>query len=254
MNKNFVCGDIHGRYDIDKLVRFERNARRNGLELTKQDNVIICGDYGGLWNYKPTGQTINSNPFDDCWTTDELSLLEMYNNFPWTTLFVDGNHENFDRLETYDIEEWNGGEVQKISDSVIHLMRGEVYEINGDTIFTFGGAMSTDRGPAYGDTDEVIHKYWWPQEICTCDEQDNAYYNLRRYNDKVDYIITHDCPMGVNNFKTYRISSVSNYLEQLRQTIDFKHWYCGHMHFDDDFGKISVLYNHVVPLGGFVRG
>ena len=46
---------------------------------------------------------------------------------PWTTLFVDGNHENFDRLKNYPItEEW-GGKVQKIYDKVYHLMRGEIY-------------------------------------------------------------------------------------------------------------------------------
>ena len=31
----------------------------------------------------------------------------------FTTLFVDGNHENFDRLYEYPVEEWHGGKVHK---------------------------------------------------------------------------------------------------------------------------------------------
>lgn len=253
MSRIFVCGDTHGNYDVSKLIQFERKARVAGWNLTKDDYVIVCGDFGLIWNYKQTGITIESNPHDTCWKTDELALCEFYEKLPWTTLFVDGNHENFDRLETYKVEEWHGGRVQKITDSIIHLLRGEIYEIDGKTIFAFGGAMSTDRGPAYGDTEYVIHKYWWPQEICSDTEKDNAFLNLRYWGDEVDYIITHDCPMGINNFKAYRISSVSNYLEQIRQTVKFSHWYCGHMHFDGDFGKISVLYNKVVPLGGYAE-
>ena len=62
----------------------------------------------------------------------------------FTTLFVDGNHENFDRLYEYPVEEWHGGKVHKIRPSVIHLMRGQIFEIEGKSIFTFGGASSHD--------------------------------------------------------------------------------------------------------------
>ena len=48
---------------------------------------------------------------------------------PFTTLYVDGNHENFDRLYGYPIENWQGGKVHKIRPSVLHLMRGQVFEI-----------------------------------------------------------------------------------------------------------------------------
>jgi hypothetical protein len=30
---------------------------------------------------------------------------------------------------TYPIEEWNGGKIQRIRPSVIHLMRGQVFEL-----------------------------------------------------------------------------------------------------------------------------
>ena len=63
---------------------------------------------------------------------------------PFTTLFVDGNHENFDRLYAYPVEEWHGGKVHKIRPSVIHMMRGQVFAIDGKSVFTFGGASSHD--------------------------------------------------------------------------------------------------------------
>ena len=68
----------------------------------------------------------------------------MVNNKNFTTLFVDGNHENFERLYRYPVEEWHGGKIHKIRDSVIHLMRGETYDIDNKKFFVFGGAKSHD--------------------------------------------------------------------------------------------------------------
>lgn len=62
----------------------------------------------------------------------------------FTTVFVDGNHENFDRLYSYPVKEWNGGKVHEIRPSVLHLMRGEVFTIEDKKFFAFGGASSHD--------------------------------------------------------------------------------------------------------------
>lgn len=59
---------------------------------------------------------------------------------PFTTLWIDGNHENFDLLKKQKITKWHGGNIQRIQPSVIHLMRGQIYELEGLKIFTFGGA------------------------------------------------------------------------------------------------------------------
>ena len=55
-----------------------------------------------------------------------------------------GNHENFDRLYQYPVEDWHSGKVHKIRESVLHLMRGQVFEIEEKKIFSFGGASSHD--------------------------------------------------------------------------------------------------------------
>ena len=92
-------------------------------EMTKDDFVIICGDFGGVWNKGEENK-------------EETMLMDWLDCKFFTTLFVDGNHENFDRLYDYPVEEWHGGKVHKIRPSVIHLMRGQIFEIDGKSIFT----------------------------------------------------------------------------------------------------------------------
>ena len=246
----FVCGDTHGSHDIGKL----RSFARQHPELTKEDFMIVCGDFGLLWNnefltdyYGKETFSIQGHPEDKNWDNEEWTLLSIYERFPWTTLFVDGNHENFDRLALYPITDWHGGCVQKITDSIIHLMRGQVYEINGHTYFCMGGAMSTDRGPATGTQEMDRGKWWWPQEIPSIDEWMVATKNLELHDWEVDFVITHDTPASVTVRlgKDYRISQVSNMLEQLKQDITYTHWFCGHMHRDERYGNVSVLYHLV---------
>lgn len=58
----------------------------------------------------------------------ETSALDWLDGKAFTTLFVDGNHENFDRLYAYPVEvAWR--EAHKIRPSVIHLMRGQIFEL-----------------------------------------------------------------------------------------------------------------------------
>ena len=119
----FVTGDTHG----DWMTRLNSHSFPEGVGLTNDDYVIICGDFG-LWHD----------------TKEERHNLEWLDNKPFTTLFVCGNHENYDRLYEYPVEEWNGGKIHKIRDSVFHLMRGQVFDIQGKRFFTFGGASSHD--------------------------------------------------------------------------------------------------------------
>lgn len=68
---------------------------------------------------------------------------------------------------------------------IIHLMRGQVFEIYGKKIFTFGGAYSIDkymRIPGFS---------WWPEEMPTDLEMEEGNRNLSMYNYEVDYILTH---------------------------------------------------------------
>ena len=121
MSRIFVTGDTHRTHDIAKI---EPSLFLEQLSLTKNDYMIICGDVGILWSsytkYSP-------NEISE----DDKSAIQYWQDKYFTTLFIDGNHENHIALNSYPIEEWNGGKIHRLSDSVIHLMRGQVYTING---------------------------------------------------------------------------------------------------------------------------
>ena len=59
----------------------------------------------------------------------EIHLMDWLEKNHFTTLFLDGNHENFDRLYGYPVEKWHDGKVLKIHPTVIHLMGGQIFVI-----------------------------------------------------------------------------------------------------------------------------
>ena len=166
------------------------------MELTKEDYIIICGDFGL------------------CWAKDKTFEYHCKNfaEKPYTILWVQGNHENYDMIGEYPLEEWHGGKARHIiRDKVILLERGQVFEIDGKTFFTFGGASSHDIQGGILDRQTVdfaeqkrradrnylpyriLQESWWPQELPTEGELQEGLRNLERYHYEVDYVITHCC-------------------------------------------------------------
>ena len=74
----YITGDCHG--DFDRLLdpRFS--------ESDKNDYLIVCGDFGGIWSGSQ-------------WEEQMLDRLEK--ELPYTLLWVDGNHEGFDSSSCY---------------------------------------------------------------------------------------------------------------------------------------------------------
>ncbi len=235
----YVTGDIHGSIDIRKLL--ENNVTN---QITEKDYVIICGDFGLVWNYKRQ-------------TRQEKKWLDWLNSQRWTTLFADGNHECFPRLYSYPVKDWMGGKVHEIRPKVLHLMRGEIFEIEGNSIFVMGGAASHDRGPAKGDTDAVIGKGWWPEEIPSEEEKRNGLENLARYNNEVDYVITHCLPTFYQDYikkGEFPPDAASEYLQYLTTFIKYKHWYSGHYHCNIDLSEnVTVVFSRIIPIGTKIR-
>ena len=122
----YITGDTHADF-----TRFSTDKFPIQKEMTKNDYVIICGDFGGVWSYEKE-------------SNQEKYWLDWLNSKNFTTLFVDGNHENFTRLYNYPTQTWQNGKVHKIRDSVFHLARGEIFDIENKKFFTFGGAKSHD--------------------------------------------------------------------------------------------------------------
>ncbi len=231
----YITGDCH--FDFR---RFNTKNFPEQKEMTKDNYVIICGDFGGVWH-------------KDIESAEEKHHLDWLNDKPFTTLFVDGNHENFDRLYSYPVEKWNGGKVHKIRDSIIHLMRGQIFNIDGRSFLTFGGARSHDIDGGIlnlNDPDffrkkreldlswipyRIDHLSWWKEEEPSELEMKEGLCNLEANNWKVDFVVSHDCPTsdlfllyaGLGKVDSY---DLTNYLEDIRCKLNYKRWFFGHHH------------------------
>ena len=192
----------------------------------------------------------------------ETMVLAWLDCKSFTTLFVDGNHENFDRLNTYPVEEWNGGKIHRIRPSVIHLMRGQVYELEGKKIFTFGGASSHDIDGGILELDapdyrkkkkeldkgwkpyRINHLSWWKEELPSEKEMDEGRKNLQRYDNKVDFIITHCASSSTTaliSHGIYKSDLLTSYLEEIRRSVKFKKWFFGHYHDNRNVNTEEIL-------------
>ena len=229
MSKLFITGDCHGD--------FNRFATKNFPQLKgmgRDDYVIITGDHGGVW----AGEQVDRHKLD--WLEDK----------PFTTLFVDGNHENFDLLNAYPEQEWHGGKVHQVRPHVLHLMRGQIFDIGGHTFFTMGGAASHDiedgiLDPAEPDFERkywkmrrmgayfrVLGHSWWPEEMPSEAEYVEAEANLERTGWRVDFVLTHCAPTSVIKALNprYQPDRLTDFLESIKERCQFRRWFCGHYH------------------------
>lgn len=165
-----------------------------------------------------------------------LNLEEAYREFDEFFLsikkniaFIDGNHENFDYLYSFPEEDWNGGKVHRLTDHIVHLMRGHIFTIEGKTFLAFGGCKSSVRWKDRG--------LWYPQEEPNDEEYALLKENLEKRGNQVDYILTHKYETG-RGTQTPRLKELAEYIDG---NIDFKMWYAGHWHTDEQIDERHAL-------------
>lgn len=225
----YLTGDTHGTIEIGKLSRANLAVER--VEPGEGDFVIILGDFGLV--FAPDGQS-----------AEERWWLKWLDEKPWITLFVDGNHENFARLNALPEEEWRGGRVHRVSESVLHLMRGQIFEIDSRSFFTMGGAASHDR------QFRKEGRSWWPEELPSEEELARADAALDGCGRRVDYVLTHCAPTLVQGRinPTFLPDRLTEYLQHVRDTTAFHRWYFGHYHVDREYDDgFCALYDCVLP-------
>ncbi len=216
----YVTGDIHGNYKL---------LKKRMSKLKRRDYLIVCGDFGFVWDNSEVEQK-------------RLKTLGKKN-----ILFVDGANENFDLLKTFPVTTWNGGKVQVISGNLLHLLRGQVYELLGVRLFTFGGGEST-----YGYF-ENEGSAWKSLELPSGDEMAEGLENLQKAGHQVDYIITHDAPQSICNsvFKHPTYNHLHNYLDQIAKVCKYRNWYSGCYHLNKKVTSLHTLvFDKVIPLEG----
>ena len=219
----YVTGDIHGvasRFDDPRLKK-----------LSHGDTLIICGDFGFLWNG----------------SKEEMNVLKKLSKKKYNICFVDGTHENFDMLSKIKITKWNGGKVHQIAANIFHLMRGQIYTIEGTKVFTMGGGESPDIDIRF----EM--GTWSDMEIPSRQELVEGVDNLQKYGGKVDLIITHEPPAKIKDFLLLQtgtdasITAINTYLEDVSRICEFKHWYFGSLHLDKFISNTHIcVFNNII--------
>lgn len=241
----YITGDTHGEFGH----RFNTENFPEQKEMSKEDYVIICGDFGGIWE-------------KDGESKSEKHWFKWFEDRSYSLLFVDGNHENFERLYQYPVKEWHGGKVHEIRPHILHLMRGQVFEIDGKKIFTFGGASSHDITGGILERDDpnfrmmrrllekdytpyrIYHESWWEQELPSDEEMEEGRRNLAAHDYKVNYIITHCCAsstqavIGAGKYKPDRITA---YLEEIKNKTQYSKWFFGHYHDNKNVSAQEIL-------------
>lgn len=216
-----ITGDTHG-----DITRFRSSKIQ---KLKKNDYVIICGDFGFVWDESKS----------------ELSNLKWLSKRKYTILFVEGAHENFNLLEKYPIVDFMGGKARKICDNVLQLMRGNIFEIDGQKIFAFGGG--DDENFEISDNSNDF-SYSIPSESL-CNEARNI---LSLHSNQVDYIITYDTDFKMRsllNMNSNCFTNLHSFLNEIATTVSFKKWYFGCFHIDKNISNsYSALYTRVCNI------
>ena len=222
----FLTGDTHGEFKD----RFSHENFPQKTLTTKKDIVIILGDFGGVF----TGGAA------------EQAKLDWLNSQPFTTAFIDGNHENFELLDKLPRQKWHGGYVSYVRDSIIHLKRGQFFDL-GKTFFVMGGAPSIDKDL------RTPYLDWWPEEIPSSVEYDCAINRLQQANWRMDYVLTHTVPNYlIEEFMPLRKvydKSLDKFLKILLETSTYTKHYFGHFHKNLRIhDKHELLYDKIIQV------
>lgn len=225
IDRTYVTGDIHGDINIQKIKYFKKVMVP---DLDRGDVLIVCGDMGILWD---------GGPFDKY-------IKRYWEAQPFTVVFIDGNHENFNELAKFPIIEKWGGRVQQIAENVYHACRGEILMINGHSFFCFGGAESHDK--CYRKEGLT----WWPQEMPSQEEYKHGLLNLEKVSNCVDFIITHtlDKQSLKDIFPAFETNPLAQYFTFVRENVKYQHWFCGHYHIDQKYPRVILIYNSIIEI------
>ncbi len=221
-----VTGDMHG-----DITRFND---KNIKKLKKGDTLMVCGDFGFLW----TGDK------------KEKKILKQLGKKKYNIMFVEGCHENFSLLLEYPKEEYCGGEVRRISGNLMQMVRGNIFTIEGNTFFAFGGGQEIE---------ENIRREsntFWKEALPTVEEINFGVENLNKSKQTVDYLITHEPPGRVKDFLGLSVVTNDNEINELNTVFNivsekctFKRWFFGKCHKNKVVSqKYNALFTDVVVV------
>lgn len=207
-NVIFITGDTHG--DLDDL----NDRRLKGLK--KGDKLIVTGDFGFIWD--------NSEK--------ELKNLKKLSKKKFDILFVDGAHENHERLKAFREVDLYCAKGYRIDHNIYCLKRGEIYTIDGLQVLAIGGGLDPHIH------DESEH----PLSMPTDEELAYAVENIRSRRLRVDIIVTHEPPASVKRVvdRSAAVNDLNLFLDTVLRNTRFRCWYFGCLHEDRTVSKNLV--------------
>ena len=217
-----ITGDMHG-----ELERFNDKRIKS---LKKGDFLIVCGDFGFVWDGSKR----------------EEAILKSIGKKRFYTLFIEGCHENYDLLAKYPEEDFCGGRVNVISGNLMHIKRGSILDLQGMRFFAFGGGQTKDI-----DIRRDSHT-WYEAELPSTEEVRGAVMNLKNVDGKLDYIITHEPPASMKEFLGFEVRQISHmhtFFDAVKNDCTFKMWFFGKAHINKVIPpKYRCLFDDVVTL------
>ena len=184
------------------------------------------GDWGAIW----TG-----NSKDD-W------LLDWWNDKPWTTFVVLGNHCNYNAIEKLPVITKFGAKVWTPRDSIFIAQTGNIYNLCGKKCLVINGADSHDKAFRK----EGVSR--WAQERITQNDINKALISLAQHGDEVDFIFSHTGGTEVNRMLGFKPTHSDFMLDLVLNTVDYDYAYCGHYHVNKLCDKSHILYNDIMLI------
>lgn len=216
----YITGDMHGDFD-----------RLDSIKLKKGDTLIICGDFGFIWDG----------------SAREEKILKQLGKKKFNICFLDGTHENFNLLDEYEVGVFCGGKAHNIYGNLYHLMRGQIYSIEKQTFFVMGGGESPDIDLLFD------NGAWSRREFPTSEELAEGAENMEKVGCKVDYIVTHEPPSKIKSFLKLkselpaRITGLNAYFDEMSNACKYRRWFFGSMHIDKHISTTHIaVYKKVI--------
>lgn len=236
MTKVLILGDTHGE------IKDAINAVDKAVELGI-DTILQVGDFG-LWDKR----------YDGVEFLDKLNRAALDANV--VVIWVDGNHEDHDRLDWYvkNNPKTTNGHVF-IRTNILYSPRGLMWKMHGRTFMSVGGAVSVDKEWRLNkEGRSQARTLWWPQEQLTDAQLDGI---LEKHKtSRVDVLLTHDCPSNAlfgQRLKNDHESLMHRQrMDRLGNAIKPKLWFHGHMHTKYD-GYMFPTYESTTTVYGLDR-
>lgn len=212
----YFVSDLHGNINFKGFQAYLSSA-------SDDDLLIILGDI-----------CLN---FDD--TEENRMFTESFLAANKKIAFIDGNHENFAYINSFPEEQWNGGSVGRLTDNIVFLKRGNVYNIQGKTFFVFGGCKTSSKWKETG--------VWYPGEEADEEEVKLAYQNIQKHNFIFDYILTHNYKRNTQSpTMSIKLMELTKYIEK---NVCYGKWYFGHAHVNKKVDERHIaIYDELTPL------